>query len=101
MQVLIYVLYCFMLYTVYCFGMAAKCGEKNVVLSTASTLRVLFYIKSSLLVISAYLSQQFITNYQLLLYCSDTLLIFIFTLYVREFMNNDILVMRRKTSGTK
>ncbi len=101
MQILIYILYCFMLYTVYCFGMAAKCGERNVVLSTASVLRILYYIKSSLLVISSYLSHGFITNYQLLLYCSDTLLIFVFTLYVREFMSNDILVMRRKTSRTK
>lgn len=84
LQVIVYILYSFVLYTTYSFGLATLMQHRERILSTAFMLRFLFFIKTSVQLASTYLYGQPLDVMQTLIYSVDTLLIFIFTKLVFE-----------------
>lgn len=84
LEVLVYIIYCFMLYTVYCFGIGAKSQSRSMMCSNLSTLRVLFFIKSSIHVSYLYIATNSINVEQFVFYTADTLLIFLITKFIYE-----------------
>ena len=94
--IVIYILYGFLLYSAYCFGIGAKTGNDEMIHSTASVIRLLFFIKSSVLFITAYLAHGGLDVYHALIYGADTLAIFIFTHFVFVTLEEPMLVVKKR-----
>lgn len=98
---IVYIVYGFILYSVYCFGMGVKMRNEEMIHSTASTIRFLFFIKSSILLIQTFLSKGNLEATQVIVYSMDTLFVFIFTHFVYISLENPVLFVKKRNKLIK
>lgn len=90
-RLFIYILYCFILYATYCFGIASMTCNKRMLTSIAATLRILFYFKSSVLISYDIIALHHLTASRTFIYSFDTLIVFVITNFIFAYlMNMDI-----------
>jgi hypothetical protein len=98
---IVYIVYGFILYSVYCFGMGLKMKNVEMIYSTASTIRCLFFIKSSILLIQSYLLKGNLESIQVVIYSLDTLFVFIYTHFVHTSLESPIVFMKKRNKLLK
>ena len=86
LRLFVYIIYCFILYATYCFSIACLNCDKKLMFSTTAILRLIFYLKTSILISCDIVIHHTLDFKNVTLYSIDTLAVFIITGYVINYL---------------